>query len=323
MSRGAGLRDPRADDARVSPREATAIAGHAACTHTERPMTTSAISTAGLTKHYPGVPALTDLDLDVPAGSVYGFLGPNGAGQVHHPQDPRRAHPANVGHRHRRGHPRSRPAPPTGARSATSPRSPRFYDWMTGRETLRVRRLASTRTVRGADDAWIDDGPRPGRPRRRRPTAGRRPTRAACASGSASPRRWSAKPERPPPRRAGQRARPDRPARGPRPHARAQGRDDGLLLDPHPRRRPARQRPRRDPRPRPPRPRRAHRRSCSQSFTNDRLRVALGGADDATGVELAELPGVRSVEPAERDGDAPHLPPAHRARGRRWPSSAT
>ena len=44
-------------------------------------MTTSAISTAGLTKHYPGVPALTDLTLDVPAGSIYGFLGPNGAGK--------------------------------------------------------------------------------------------------------------------------------------------------------------------------------------------------------------------------------------------------
>ena len=41
----------------------------------------SAISTAGLTKHYPGVAALTDLSLDVPAGSIYGFLGPNGAGK--------------------------------------------------------------------------------------------------------------------------------------------------------------------------------------------------------------------------------------------------
>jgi len=44
-------------------------------------MTTAAISTAGLTKHYPGVQALTDLTLDVPAGSIYGFLGPNGAGK--------------------------------------------------------------------------------------------------------------------------------------------------------------------------------------------------------------------------------------------------
>ena len=44
-------------------------------------MTTSAIETAGLTKHYPGVAALTDLTLSVPTGSVYGFLGPNGAGK--------------------------------------------------------------------------------------------------------------------------------------------------------------------------------------------------------------------------------------------------
>ena len=43
---------------------------------------TSAISTNRLTKHYPGVQALTDLDLEVPAGSIYGFLGPNGAGKT-------------------------------------------------------------------------------------------------------------------------------------------------------------------------------------------------------------------------------------------------
>jgi ABC-2 type transport system ATP-binding protein len=40
-----------------------------------------------------------------------------------------------------------------------------------------------------------------------------------------------------------------------------------------------------------------------ESFTNDRLRVVLGGADDATGVQLAALAHVASVEPAERDGD--------------------
>jgi ABC-type multidrug transport system ATPase subunit len=29
----------------------------------------------GLTKHYPGVQAHLDLSLEVPAGSIYGFLG--------------------------------------------------------------------------------------------------------------------------------------------------------------------------------------------------------------------------------------------------------
>jgi ABC-2 type transport system ATP-binding protein len=39
------------------------------------------------------------------------------------------------------------------------------------------------------------------------------------------------------------------------------------------------------------------------SFTRDRLRIRLGGASDATALELAEIPGAASVEPADRDGD--------------------
>ena len=43
----------------------------------------SAISSRGLSKHYPGgIVALDRLDLDVPAGSVFGLLGPNGAGKT-------------------------------------------------------------------------------------------------------------------------------------------------------------------------------------------------------------------------------------------------
>ena len=38
-----------------------------------------AIHIEQLTKHYPGVQALTDLTLDVPVGSIHRFLGPNGA----------------------------------------------------------------------------------------------------------------------------------------------------------------------------------------------------------------------------------------------------
>jgi ABC-2 type transport system ATP-binding protein len=95
-----------------------------------------AISTSGLTKHYPGVQALTDLDLEVPAGSIYGFLGPNGAGKT-------TALKLLAG--------LTRPTSGTatvagvtlGAGEAYKRaigflgQEPRFYDWMTGRETLR------------------------------------------------------------------------------------------------------------------------------------------------------------------------------------------
>ena len=44
-------------------------------------MTTTAIRTEGLTKRYGGFDTLGHLDLEVPAGEVPGYLGPNGAGE--------------------------------------------------------------------------------------------------------------------------------------------------------------------------------------------------------------------------------------------------
>ena len=40
------------------------------------------IATSGLTKRFGKVAAVTDLDLDVREGDVYGFLGPNGSGKT-------------------------------------------------------------------------------------------------------------------------------------------------------------------------------------------------------------------------------------------------
>ncbi len=45
-------------------------------------MTSGAIETQGLTKHYGQVEALNDLDLRVARGEVFGYLGPNGAGKT-------------------------------------------------------------------------------------------------------------------------------------------------------------------------------------------------------------------------------------------------
>jgi ABC-2 type transport system ATP-binding protein len=41
-----------------------------------------AIETQGLAKHYGAVRAVDGIDLAVPAGSIYGFLGPNGSGKT-------------------------------------------------------------------------------------------------------------------------------------------------------------------------------------------------------------------------------------------------
>jgi ABC-2 type transport system ATP-binding protein len=95
----------------------------------------TAISMAGLTKHYPGVAALTDLSLEVPTGSIFGFLGPNGAGKS-----------TTIKLLAGLSKPTSGSASVTGIPVTAGPgyrravgylaQEPRFYDWMTGRETL-------------------------------------------------------------------------------------------------------------------------------------------------------------------------------------------
>ena len=94
-----------------------------------------AITTAGLSKQYPGVQALRDLTLEVPTGSIYGFLGPNGAGKT-------TALKLLAG----LTRPTSGSAAVAGIPVGAGPayrrqigflgQEPRFYGWMTGRETI-------------------------------------------------------------------------------------------------------------------------------------------------------------------------------------------
>src|SRR5690349_23665252 len=42
----------------------------------------NAISLTGITKQFNGTLAVDDLSLAVPAGSIYGFIGPNGSGKT-------------------------------------------------------------------------------------------------------------------------------------------------------------------------------------------------------------------------------------------------
>jgi ABC-2 type transport system ATP-binding protein len=48
----------------------------------DAPNQSLAIETRGLTKRFGDVDAVTDLDLAIPSGVVYGFLGPNGSGKT-------------------------------------------------------------------------------------------------------------------------------------------------------------------------------------------------------------------------------------------------
>jgi ABC-2 type transport system ATP-binding protein len=96
----------------------------------------SAVSTTNLTKQYPGVTALSGLDLEVPQGSIFGLIGTNGAGKT-------TAIKILAG--------LTQPTAGTATVAGVSLTSgdaykraigylgqdPRFYDWMTGRQTLR------------------------------------------------------------------------------------------------------------------------------------------------------------------------------------------
>jgi ABC-2 type transport system ATP-binding protein len=96
----------------------------------------SAISTIALRKQYPGVTALSGLDLEVPEGSIYGFLGANGAGKT-------TALKILAG----LSKPSSGSATVAGVPLAAGEsykraigylgQEPRFHDWMTARQTLR------------------------------------------------------------------------------------------------------------------------------------------------------------------------------------------
>jgi ABC-2 type transport system ATP-binding protein len=96
-----------------------------------------AIRTNGLAKRYGAVTALEGLDLDVPAGSIFGLLGPNGAGKT-------TAIRLLTG----LAHPTSGSATVAGIavggagdslqrRIGYLDQDPRFYGWMSGRELLR------------------------------------------------------------------------------------------------------------------------------------------------------------------------------------------
>ncbi len=259
----------------------------------------TAISTAGLTKHYPGVAALTDLTLDVPSGSIYGFLGPNGAGKsttlkllagLTRPTNGR----ASVGGVAIEAGPAYR------REVGYLAQDPRFYDWMTGRDTLRFVTSLYPAGSRADDVAITATLARVG-------LADAADRRTATYSGGMRQRLGIAQ---------ALIGSPsvlllDEPVSALDPLGRREVLDlmrelrgdvtvfysthilddvqrvsDHVAILDHGRLVTA-----------------APTADLLERFERDQLRVVIGGADDATAVALAAIQGIASVEPVERDGD--------------------
>ncbi len=147
------------------------------------------IWTRGLTKEYGTLTAVDHLDLAVYPGEIFGLLGQNGAGKT-----------TTILMLLGLSEPTDGEAEVMGLDPAWEPREVKrrvgylpdavgFYEGMTGRENLGyTARLNGLR--RDEADGGHRRGPRPGRPGRAGPTTWSGRTRAACASGSASPMRW-------------------------------------------------------------------------------------------------------------------------------------
>ena len=95
-----------------------------------------AIVARGLTKRYGRILAVDHLDLDVPAGSVFGFLGPNGAGKTTTLRMLTGLGRPSSGQAVVAGIPVGRDPVALGARIGYLDQAPRLFGWMRGRELL-------------------------------------------------------------------------------------------------------------------------------------------------------------------------------------------
>jgi ABC-2 type transport system ATP-binding protein len=97
---------------------------------------TAAVEACGLTKDFGRVHALRGLDLEVPPGSVFGFLGPNGAGKTTALSILVGLSSPSAGEARICGLDVVADGMEVRRRIGFLRQDPRFYHWMTGRETL-------------------------------------------------------------------------------------------------------------------------------------------------------------------------------------------
>ena len=95
-----------------------------------------AIRCEGLTKHFRDVVALNGVDLEVPAGVIFGFLGPNGAGKTTFIRLLTGLDRPTAGQATVLGQDVGATSQSLRHRTAYLDQQPQFYGWMTERETV-------------------------------------------------------------------------------------------------------------------------------------------------------------------------------------------
>ena len=145
------------------------------------------MSTRGLTKRFGSQTAVNAVDLEVPTGAVYGFLGPNGSGKTTTIRMLLGLIEPTSGTRELLGLPMPRAAARILPRVGALVEGPAFHPYLSGRDNL-ARLDAADRTT----DARHLQGAHRTRARPRRPDGSSAasvtgPTPSACVNGSASP----------------------------------------------------------------------------------------------------------------------------------------
>ena len=106
-------------------------------TPTHAPVPDLAVATRGLTKLFGGRPAVDGIDLSVPLGAVYGFLGPNGSGKTTTIRMLLGLVRPSAGTSALLGHPIPRSAQIVLPRVGSLVEGPAFHPYLSGRSNLR------------------------------------------------------------------------------------------------------------------------------------------------------------------------------------------
>ncbi|MCU1346059.1 MAG: transporter related protein [Acidimicrobiia bacterium] len=118
---------------------------------------TAVIRTEGLTKLYGDTPAVDSLDLEVQAGDLFGFLGPNGSGKTTTIRMLLALVQPSSGHIELLGEPMPRNAHSALAQVGTLVEGPAFYPAMSGRRNLTLFDAAGAGASRRTRQQRIDE----------------------------------------------------------------------------------------------------------------------------------------------------------------------